>query len=174
MKVAAFLKSGKRRLILAAALFLAVIAVVSAHGEREDDDSGEHREKYAPAYYQTEDGLAQRTIPAATGGFISPLVITSEVVALADETPVRLRGNIAQALKDDQYEFRNNAGTVIVKIGRRAWNGLLVNSDDMVEITGTVNKSFSRRTIRVRTIDRIIPYSAPVPASASEPAQVEG
>jgi uncharacterized protein (TIGR00156 family) len=60
-------------------------------------------------------------------------------------------------LKEDRYEFQDNSDTITVKINRRAWNGVLVNEQDTVEIAGKIEKSFSRRSIQVRQIQKVMP-----------------
>lgn len=156
MKVTEFFKPLKRRLFLAGALLVAAgTAALFARGEWEGGESGKHRREHTAGFYQTEKGFAQGAVPAVSGGFISPLVTTAEVQTFADEMPVRLRGNIAQALGDEQYEFRDSDGAITVKIKRGAWNGVLVDSQDTVEITGTVIKSFFKRVIRAGAIQKL-------------------
>jgi uncharacterized protein (TIGR00156 family) len=156
MNVTQFFKSVRRRLILSGALLMVAGTVaLFAQGEREGWKSDKHRKGDAVTFYPPGTAFVQNAVPSAPGGFISPLITTSEAKTLADETPVRLQGNITQALKDEQYEFRDSAGAITVKIGRRAWNGLSVNSHELIEITGIVEKSFSTRMIKARAIQKI-------------------
>ncbi|MDR0599553.1 MAG: NirD/YgiW/YdeI family stress tolerance protein [Treponema sp.] len=168
MKVVQFVKSRGGRWVLAGAVLLWVAAgMVYAHGEQERERFDKRRRWDAAALSPGETGPARGAVPMAAGGFIGPLVTTGEALAFADKRPVRLRGTIVQALGDERYEFRDGAGTITVKIGRRAWNGVLVDNREMVEITGAVEKSFSRRVVKARSIQKIQPA---LPTAGTLPA----
>ena len=84
----------------------------------------------------------------------SMAVMTIEQVqGLGDNAPVVLEGMITQALGDDMYTFQDPAGnTISVEIDNEDWNGLKPNPNDMVIITGEVDKEGNIVEIDVDTI----------------------
>ena len=84
-----------------------------------------------------------RTVPTAT---------VSEALLLEDDAPVALIGTITQNLGDEKYQFTDNTGTVVVEIDDEDWNGLTPNPNDMVVITGEVDKDGNVVEIDVDTI----------------------
>ena len=84
----------------------------------------------------------------------SMAVMTIEQVqGLGDDAHVVLEGMITQALGDDMYTFQDPAGnTISVEIDNEDWNGLKPNPNDMVIITGEVDKEGNIVEIDVDTI----------------------
>ena len=72
-----------------------------------------------------------RTVPTTT---------VSEALLMEDNTPVALVGTITQNLGDEKYQFTDNTGTIVVEIDDEDWNGLTPNPNDMVVITGEIDK----------------------------------
>ncbi|HNP64568.1 MAG TPA: NirD/YgiW/YdeI family stress tolerance protein [Woeseiaceae bacterium] len=101
-------------------------------------------------------GLAAATAYAQTGGFSGPdgrpLVTALEVQELADDTHVRLVGYIVRKTGDEEYEFKDDSGTLIVEIDDDDWHGLEVSPTDKVELTGEVDKERTGNTIDVDSI----------------------
>jgi uncharacterized protein (TIGR00156 family) len=155
-----FLKPGKHcRILFGAILVMTIIAVAHARGEREFERRGRGHPEFPGKSGRSEiimDRIPIR-IQGIQGGFIGPVVTAAEAQTLADESPVRLQGKIIQALKEGRYEFQDSSGTITLRINRRVWNGVLVNSQDTVEITGKINRSFSRRSVEVRQIQKVTP-----------------
>jgi uncharacterized protein (TIGR00156 family) len=76
-----------------------------------------------------------------------------QVQGLGDDAHVVLEGTITQALGDDMYTFQDPAGnTISVEIDNEDWNGLRPNPNDMVIITGEVDKEGNIIEIDVDTI----------------------
>lgn len=144
MKASTFFQPGKKILWLAGALLVLAGTAVFAHGEKESERHEEKRDY--PTVKQNP-----------TGGFIGPVVTVSEVSTLTNDDPVRLQGSIVQALKDNRYEFQDGTGTINVKIDRKAWNGFMANSGDILDITGKVDRFLSRREVDVKFIQIIQP-----------------
>lgn len=81
-----------------------------------------------------------------TGGFDGPSVATvsaAEALKMRDDTPVVLKGHIEKHLGGDKYLFRDETGTLTVDIDGDEWNGLTVTPEDLVEISGEVDKEWT-------------------------------
>ncbi len=77
------------------------------------------------------------------GGFQGPGVETISVVEalkLSDDTPVVLNGKIEKSLGDEKYLFNDGTATVIIEIDDDDWGGLNVTPEDVVVISGEVDK----------------------------------
>ncbi|MDR1277542.1 MAG: NirD/YgiW/YdeI family stress tolerance protein [Treponema sp.] len=74
---------------------------------------------------------------------------------LQDDYPVLMRGKIERFLGDEKYLFTDETGNIIVEIDNELWNGISVNQNDMVEITGEVDKELLRVEIDASSIKKI-------------------
>jgi uncharacterized protein (TIGR00156 family) len=82
--------------------------------------------------------------------------VTVEVArGMMDDYPVTLQGKIERFLGDEKYLFADDTGSIIVEIDRRLWRGLSVDQNDIVEITGEVDKGFTRTEIEVSSIKKL-------------------
>lgn len=89
------------------------------------------------------------------GGFTGPgpaLSTVQNAKNMADDSWVSLKGNIVQHNGDKRYTFRDATGTVSVKIGHKAWRGLNVGPEDVVEISGEVDKDWGDLHIDVKQV----------------------
>jgi len=80
---------------------------------------------------------------ALGGGYTGPgpdLVSLQEALALPNDTPVCVKGNITRYLGRDDYTFADSTGTVEVKIPQKAWMGQFMAESDTVEIQGEVKR----------------------------------
>jgi uncharacterized protein (TIGR00156 family) len=83
-------------------------------------------------------------------------VVTVETAkGLRDEYPVVLRGKIERFLGDEKYLFTDETGSIIVEIDNRLWRGISVDQNDTVEITGEVDKDFTRTEIEVDSLKKV-------------------
>ena len=101
-------------------------------------------------------GLAAVTAHAQTGGFNGPdgreLVSALKVQDLPDDIDVRLVGYIVRKTGDEEYEFKDDSGTLIIEIDDDDWHGLEVSPGDKVQLTGEVDKERTGNTIDVDSI----------------------
>lgn len=78
------------------------------------------------------------------GGFRGPdnyqLVTIAETADLPDDSAVRLEGFIVRSLGDEEYEFRDDTGTLIVEIDDDDWGGLEVTPDVRVQLHGEIDQ----------------------------------
>jgi uncharacterized protein (TIGR00156 family) len=95
----------------------------------------------------------------AQEGFKGPgpdVVTIDEAKGMRDDYPVVLRGKIERFLGDEKYLFTDETGSIIVEIENRLWHGLSVDNDDTVEITGEVDRGFTKTEIEASSIKKIM------------------
>ena len=82
------------------------------------------------------------------GGFKGPdnyqPVTVADTAGLADDSPVRLEGYVVRALGDEEYEFRDDTGTLVVEIDDDDWKGLEVTPEQRVQIHGEIDQERDR------------------------------
>jgi uncharacterized protein (TIGR00156 family) len=94
----------------------------------------------------------------AQEGFRGPgpdIVTVDAAKGLRDDYPVVLRGRIERFLGDEKYLFTDETGSIIVEIDNRLWRGLSVDQNDTVEITGEVDRGFTRTEIEASSIKKL-------------------
>jgi uncharacterized protein (TIGR00156 family) len=85
-----------------------------------------------------------------------PGVVTVDMAkGLRDDYPVVLRGKIERFLGDEKYVFTDETGSITVEIDNKLWQGLSVDQNDTVEITGEVDRGFTRTEIEVSGIKKV-------------------
>jgi uncharacterized protein (TIGR00156 family) len=83
-------------------------------------------------------------------------IVTVEVAKNSrDDYPVTLRGKIEKSLGDEKYLFTDDTGSIIVEIENRLWRGISVDQNDTVEITGEVDRGFTRVEIEASSIKKV-------------------
>ncbi|MDR2793024.1 MAG: NirD/YgiW/YdeI family stress tolerance protein [Treponema sp.] len=82
-------------------------------------------------------------------------VTVKEARTFRDDDFVTLRGKIERFLGDEKYLFADDTGSIIVEIDDRLWRGISIDQNDMVEITGEVDRGFTRIEIEVSRIKKI-------------------
>ncbi|MCL2519403.1 MAG: NirD/YgiW/YdeI family stress tolerance protein [Spirochaetaceae bacterium] len=95
-------------------------------------------------------------------GFTGPAVrtvmqVTTVQVAqgMAHKSRITLVGNVVQQIDRQHYIFRDSSGEMTVKISDKYWGRLTVGSNDLVEISGEVDrKRDGRLEIKVHVIRR--------------------
>lgn len=89
------------------------------------------------------------------GGFSGPGPALSSVQnakSMADDSWVTLKGHILQYNGDKRYTFQDATGSIQVKIGHKAWRGLNVGPNDLVELHGEVDKDWNDLHIDVKQV----------------------
>ncbi|MEX2490055.1 MAG: NirD/YgiW/YdeI family stress tolerance protein [Pseudomonadales bacterium] len=89
--------------------------------------------------------LAWTAASHAQGGFIGPggasLVTVAEARELPDDSNVILEGYLVRVLDDDEeYEFRDDTGTIVVEIDDDDWNGVEATPEDRIQILGEIDR----------------------------------
>jgi len=82
------------------------------------------------------------------------LVSVSEVLNMRrDDVPVILQGRILYNIRSEYYRFADETGQIRVEIPPRVWGNLRVTGDDLIEISGIVDRQFILRNyIEVRSV----------------------
>lgn len=83
--------------------------------------------------------LAQYSGPGATPAATSVQAILAKPV---DDQPVNLRGKIVRQIKGDKYIFSDGKGEIRVDIDDKLLQGISLNEQTLVEISGEVEKDF--------------------------------
>ncbi len=78
-----------------------------------------------------------------------------DVREMADDTPVLVQGNIIQQIEKEKYLFRDNTDEIIVEISDKAWKGVDVKRDDIVQLAGETDKDFSDTQIEVKQVIKV-------------------
>lgn len=74
------------------------------------------------------------------------------VAGLKDGDMVTLEGKITKRIKKDKYIFADKTGNIRVEIDKKVWRGQNVTPDDMIMITGEIDKDDDRTTIDVERL----------------------
>ena len=69
-----------------------------------------------------------------------PTTTVSEALLMEDDTPVALVGTISQNLGDEKYQFKDSTGTIVIEVDDEDWNGMSPNVNDVLIITGEIDK----------------------------------
>ncbi|CAH6887681.1 Protein YgiW [Vibrio chagasii] len=90
------------------------------------------------------------------GGFTGPSAVKVKTVEMAleakDDTPVILTGHIVSSLGDEEYQFKDSTGEIVVEIDHRDWNGIEATPETKLVIQGEVDKEWKHTAIDVNTI----------------------
>ncbi len=94
------------------------------------------------------------------GGFSGPgsevaIVSIQQAKGMNDDAMVILQGNIQKKVGDELYLFSDGTDTILVEIDDDDWNGLNIGPDDMVEISGEVDKGWTSIEIDVDQIKKV-------------------
>jgi uncharacterized protein (TIGR00156 family) len=122
----------KKTIVFASFIFAAFIAIAIVHGQEGFTGPG---------------GKANSKEPRA--------VTVNQARSLPDNSMVILTGNLAAALGDEWYRFRDATGEILVEIDRGVWRGLSVGENDRIEITGKLESGLGRAVIDVKSIRKI-------------------
>ena len=94
----------------------------------------------------------------AQGGYKGPkagAVTVAEAKNLRDDAPVILKGKIERFIGDEKYVFSDASGNISIEIDNKVWGNLSVDQNDLVEITGEVDKDFMTVEIEVKAIKKM-------------------
>ena len=97
-------------------------------------------------------------LQAQQSGYRGPsagVVSVAEALSLRDDTPVILRGYILRYLGNERYVFSDSTGSITVEIERRVWGNLSIDENDLVEISGEIDRGRNRIEVEVVSIRRI-------------------
>jgi uncharacterized protein (TIGR00156 family) len=95
---------------------------------------------------------------AQQGGYKGPgavAITVAEAKNLRDDSPVILRGKIERFLGDEKYLFSDDTGNITIEIDNKVWGTLSVDQNDLVEVTGEIDRDFRAIEVEIRTIRKI-------------------
>ncbi|TCP93380.1 uncharacterized protein (TIGR00156 family) [Cricetibacter osteomyelitidis] len=93
-----------------------------------------------------------------SGGFVAqPEKITvAQALKAKDDTYVTLDGVIIKQLKDDDYLFQDDTGSIKVEIDDDVWQGQNIGPHDKIRITGELDNDWNEKAnIDVQRLQRI-------------------
>ena len=85
------------------------------------------------------------------------IISVAQAKKLADDRYVSLRGKIVQHLYKDKYLFQDKTGKIKIEIDDDKWLGLSVDTSDLIEIYGEVDRYWKDIEIDVKTIHKVNP-----------------
>lgn len=93
------------------------------------------------------DFVSTTNVPVKQGGFkgssvASTVKTVSQVKNEWDDAWVTVRGKITKQLSKDKYLFKDSTGEMVVEIDSKYWQGVEVNENDVVELSGEVDKDY--------------------------------
>ena len=96
----------------------------------------------------------------SNGGFTGPgsevaIVSVQQAKGMNDDAMVILQGNIQKKVGDELYLFSDGNDTIMVEIDNDDWNGLSIGPNDIVEISGEVDKGWTSIEIDVDQIKKV-------------------
>ena len=77
------------------------------------------------------------------------------VATAADDSAVKLEGQIVRQISGDKYEFKDASGSVTVEISHKLWPAKEVVPANVVRLTGEVDKGMTSREVDVKTLEVI-------------------
>lgn len=89
------------------------------------------------------------------GGFSGPgpdLVTVQQALAMRDDARVSLQGSITRSLGDETYMFVDATGSIEVEIDHRVWRGQQITPQDVVVISGEVDREWNHVSIDVSSV----------------------
>jgi uncharacterized protein (TIGR00156 family) len=102
--------------------------------------------------------LALGSMVHAQEGYRGPganAVTVETAKSMRDDTPVTLRGKLEQFLGDEKYLFTDDTGSIVIEIDNRLWRGISVDQNDTVEITGEIDKGFTKIEVEASSIKKL-------------------
>lgn len=101
--------------------------------------------------------VSQAAAQAAGGGFSGPgpaLSTAAEALKMKDDVPVSLKGKIVKNLGDEKYLFQDSSGSIEVEIDGDIWRGQNITPEDVVVISGEIDKDWNHTSVDVSTIQK--------------------
>lgn len=94
--------------------------------------------------------VSEAGLVAGNGGFNGPrannVVKVKDIDKYWDDQNVSIVGYLQKSITHDEYEFRDETGTINVEIDWDVWRGVEATPKTKVQIFGEVEKSLIRKT----------------------------
>ncbi|WP_368879600.1 YgiW/YdeI family stress tolerance OB fold protein [Proteus terrae] len=95
---------------------------------------------------------------ANSGGFVSQstsVTSVSNVDNRPNDSTIIIEGFIVRNITHNVYEFKDDSGSIRVKIDNDKWNGLNISSDTKIRIEGRVDNHLVQNEINVDKISLV-------------------
>lgn len=76
-------------------------------------------------------------------------ITVAEALKMSDDTMVTVQGNILKKISDDEYQFKDSTGTMIVEIDHDKWNGISADTNDTLILSGEIDKEYNHTKLDV-------------------------
>lgn len=100
--------------------------------------------------------MTTNAIAKNKGGFKGPEhknLSVAEAHKMNDDAKINLKGKIEKALGNEKYQFNDGTGIIVIEIDDDEWDGLIVTPENIIEITGEIDKKMmGSPTIDVESI----------------------
>ncbi|MDL4915238.1 MAG: YgiW/YdeI family stress tolerance OB fold protein [Enterobacterales bacterium endosymbiont of Blomia tropicalis] len=106
-------------------------------------------------------GFVDPDAPAAQvkkGGFSADhtsVVTVKQAEDMKDDSWITVRGQLVKQLGDEDYQFRDQTGTMKVEIDHKRWDGQTISPKDHVELTGELDKDFNSIELDVKHVRKL-------------------
>ena len=97
-------------------------------------------------------------VNAQQGGYRGPsvdVISVEDAKKLRDDSPVILRGYIERYLGNEKYLFSDSTGAITIEIENRVWGTLSVDENDLLEISGEIDRDFRGVEVEVDFIRKL-------------------
>jgi len=78
-----------------------------------------------------------------------------DVFNMYDDQIAVIQGNIIKRLSDDKYLFKDKTGEMVVEIDDKYWAGLQVDENNILELTGKVDRDYNAVSLDVFVVKKI-------------------
>ena len=79
----------------------------------------------------------------------------ADVLQMPDESMVTVQGHITKQIRKDTYLFSDSTGEINVEIDKKDWKGVDVRPTNTVQLTGEVDKDWTKTEIDVDLVKLI-------------------
>lgn len=115
----------------------------------------------APVFAAQQGGFVDPNAPAAQvkqGGFNADntsVVTVKQAEEMKDDSWITVRGQLEKQIGDEDYQFRDQTGTMKVEIDHKRWNGQTISPKGRVELTGELDKDFNSIELDVKQVKKL-------------------
>ncbi len=81
----------------------------------------------------------------------------AEVKTMEDGSYVNMQGYIVEKLEDENYNFQDSTGNILLIINNEDWEGESINSNDLVEVQGEVHNGWTDVEVKADLVNKYTP-----------------
>ena len=90
-----------------------------------------------------------------SGGYVTSDSDISNVKSaqdMSEDNFITLQGQIEKRISKNMYQFKDSSGIMMVKIDKKIWRGQTVNANDIVQISGKIDKKDNKIILDVDSL----------------------